>query len=318
MSPDEQKIRIGISSCLLGQKVRYDGGHKLNDYIVQTLGRYFDFVPFCPEVDIGMGVPRPPIRLVATGSGPRALGVRDVTLDVTEKLQGCAREQAAWHATLSGYIVKKDSPSCGMERVKVYRNGNPAKNGVGLYTAGLMAGFPLLPVEEEGRLGNPALRANFFERVAVLHRWQALVVAGITAAGLTTFHSRHKLILMSHHQNETRALGRLLANEDRLPAAIVAAQYIAGAMATLRRTATRRNHVNVLQHIRGYLKCEFDADDKAELTETIEQYRRGQLPLSAPVTLLKHYFRRHPDPFIEQSYYLSRDPWESTGADLDG
>lgn len=320
MSLGEQKIRIGISSCLLGQKVRYDGGHKLNDYIVGTLGGHFEFVPFCPEVHIGMGVPRPPIRLVATDSGPRAMGVRDVKLDVTEQLRACAHEQISWHGTLSGYILKKDSPSCGMERVKLYRDGMPSKKGVGVYAAGLMANFPLLPVEEEGRLGDPALRTNFLERVGMLYRWQTLVTAGITMAALTTFHSRYKLILISHHQNDCRALGRLLANADALPLADIAAQYISGAMVLSRRPATRRNHVNVLQHIQGYLKSHLDAGDKAELTDTIDCYRCGQLPLIAPITLLKHHFRRKPDTFIDESYYLSPTswgmPWELTGAEV--
>lgn len=316
MAVVDDKIRIGISSCLLGQNVRYDGGHKRNDFIVSTLGRHFEFVPFCPEVHLGLGVPRPPVRLVATTAGVRAVGVRDPSLDVTEQLRDCAREQRPWHATLSGYILKKDSPSCGMERVKLYHDGMPSKKAVGLYASALMANFPQLPVEEEGRLGDPALRANFLERVAVIHRWHQLVAAGITTAGLTKFHSRHKLILMSHHQNDCRDLGRLLGNADQLPVETVARQYIAGVMALLRRPATRHNHVNVLQRIQGYLKRHLDPGDKAELTAVIDRFRCGQLPLIAPITLLKHHFRRQPDRFIDESYYLSPTPWELAGGDL--
>lgn len=315
MAVVDDKIRIGISSCLLGQNVRYDGGHKRNDFIVSTLGRYFEFVPFCPEVHLGLGVPRPPVRLEATSAGIRAVGVRDRSLDVTEQLSDCAREQRPWHATLSGYILKKGSPSCGMERVKLYHDGMPSKKGVGLYASALMANFPQLPVEEEGRLGDPALRENFLERVAVIHRWHQLVAAGITAAGLTKFHSRHKLILMSRHQNDCRDLGRLLGNADQVPVETVARQYIEGVMTLLRRPATRHNHVNVLQHIQGYLKRYLDPGEKAELTAVIDRFRCGHLPLIAPITLLKHHFRRQPDRFIDESYYLSPTPWELAGGD---
>jgi len=315
MAVVDDKIRIGISSCLLGQNVRFDGGHKRNDFIVSTLGRYFELVPFCPEVHIGLGVPRPPVRLEATVAGTRAVGVGDPRLDVTEQLGDCAREQAPWHATLSGYILKQGSPSCGMERVKLYHDGKPSKVGVGLYAAALMANFPQMPVEEEGRLADPALRQNFLERVAVIHRWQQLVAAGITAAGLTKFHSRHKLVLMSHHQNDCRDLGRLLGNADRLPVETVARLYIAGVTTLLRRPATRRNHANVLQHIQGYLKDHLDPGDKAELTAVIDRFRCGQLPLLAPITLLKHHFRRAPHHFIDESFYLSPTPWEWAGGD---
>ncbi len=302
-----EKILVGISSCLLGAPVRYNGGHKRNDYIEKTLGQFFQFVPFCPEVDIGMGVPRPAIRLLVVDGGVRAVGVKDASLDVTEKLDRCAQEQKSWHADLCGYILKKDSPSCGMERVKTYANGQPRKNGVGLYAARLMANFPLLPVEEEGRLGDPALRENFLQRVYVFHRWRQLLGQGLSHSALTTFHARHKLLFMSHHQNATRALGKLLATGARQGVDQLAGQYISAAMTLLKTQASRRNHVNVLQHIQGYLKGELEPDDKRELGELIEQYRCGEVPLIAPITLLRHHFRKHPDPYIEHSCYMR--PW---------
>ncbi len=302
-----QKILIGISSCLLGAPVRHNGGHKRNDYIEKTLGQFFEFVPFCPEVDIGMGVPRPAIRLVAVDGGVRAVGVKDTSLDVTEKLDRCAQEQKSWHADLCGYILKKDSPSCGMERVKTYTNGHPRKNGVGLYATRLMANFPLLPVEEEGRLGDPGLRENFLQRVYVFHRWRQLLAQGVSHNALTTFHARHKLLFMSHHQDATRALGKLLANGAQYNVNRLAGEYISAAMTLLKTQASRRNHVNVLQHIQGYLKRELQPEDKCELGELIEQYRCGEVPLIAPITLLRHHFRKNPDPYIERSCYMQ--PW---------
>lgn len=310
MNDHQQKLPIGISSCLLGEHVRFDGGHKKNNFIQQTLGKYFNFLPFCPEVAIGLGVPRPPLRLTEKGKKIHCVGIKDETLDVTEKLMACADEQSSGHATLCGYIFKKDSPSCGMERVKVYANAMPRRVGVGVYAKQLMDNYPLLPVEEEGRLGDPLLRENFIQRVFIMHRWQELVATGISPHSLTTFHSRHKLILMSHDQNDCRQLGKSLAKLDKENLSGISQAYITGVMSTLRKIATTGNQVNVLQHIQGYLKRELCADDKAELTETIDRYRRGELPLIVPITLLKHHFRKCPDPFISNSFYMSPYPAE--------
>ncbi|HPE59842.1 MAG TPA: DUF523 and DUF1722 domain-containing protein [Thiolinea sp.] len=308
----EQKIPVGISSCLLGERVRFDGGHKHNPYIVQTLGQFFDFVPFCPEVAIGLGVPRPTIQLVQAGDGVRCQGVRDASLDVTGPLVACAEAQLARVSELCGYVFKKDSPSCGMERVKVYGEPNrpPARNGTGIYAAVLQQAFPWLPVEEEGRLGDPVLRENFIRRVFVLQRWFRLQQQGLTLAALTRFHARHKLILMSHDQNRARELGRSLARvrAGQLPA--YAGEYRLQLMDILRIRATRGNHVNVLEHIRGYLKQELGALDKAELSEVIESYRQGHVPLIVPVTLLRHHFRHFPDRYVGDSWYMQPHPGE--------
>lgn len=303
-----KKIPIGISSCLLGQPVRFDGSHKHDSYITGTLGEYFEFHPFCPEVEIGLGVPRPTIHLVKFDKEIRCVGVKDPELDVTDRLRNRAVQLKECHADLCGYILKKDSPSCGMERVKVYAGNQPRREGVGIYAGEMMRHNPLLPVEEEGRLGDPGLRENFIQRVYVLYRWKRLLAEGITIKSLTQFHARHKLIIMSHA--DYRELGQMLADVSKDTLKEVADHYIVKLMATLKKVVSRSNHVNVLQHIQGYLRKELTADDKAELVELIERYRRGEVPLIVPLTLIKHHFRKAPDPYIEESYYMSPYPQE--------
>lgn len=304
------KIPIGISSCLLGNEVRYDGGHKHHSYITGTLGNYFDFVPFCPEVGAGLGVPREPIRLVSKGNQTRAVGVRDPQLDATDNLRAFAADNANAIAGLCGFILKRASPSCGMERVKVYDDkGMPSTTDSGIFAAALIKSFPRLPVEEEGRLGDARLRENFIERVFFYWRW-ARMTADLSVAGLTEFHAGHKLNFMSHQQNNARELGRIAASAKRENLVQVADAYLALAMQTLKRIATPKNHVNVLHHAMGYLKTQLDGDDKQELLETIEAYRQDQVPLIVPITLLKHHFRRQPHPYIENSYYFSPYPAE--------
>jgi uncharacterized protein YbgA (DUF1722 family)/uncharacterized protein YbbK (DUF523 family) len=307
-----EKIPVGISSCLLGHPVRYDGGHKLNSYIEQTLGSYFEFRLFCPEMAAGMGVPRPPIQLHSTDNGIRCVGVKDPTLDVTDCLQTISSQQDAWLSDLCAYILKKDSPSCGMERVKVYKNQLPTRNGVGIFAAHLQQSFPNLPMEDEGRLGDPVLRENFVQRVYVMWRWRQLCQRGLTPQALMRFHSQHKLIAMSHNQNLARELGRIVAKSTLENITLTAQAYLAKLMGCLKLVASRGNHVNVLQHIQGYLKNYLDVDDKLELIETIESYRQNQLPLIVPLTLLRHHFRKQPHPFIQESYYMHPYPGEMT------
>ena len=303
-----KKIPIGISSCLLGQAVRYDGGHKHDAYINGTLSEYFDFQPFCPEVEIGLGTPRPTIHLVKVDGALRCVGIKDPEIDVTERLRLHAEQKKALHAELCGYILKNNSPSCGMERVKVYEGIQSHKDGVGIYAQEMMRLNPLLPVEEEGRLGDAGLRENFIQRVYVLYRWKQMLETGLTPSDLTHFHARHKLIIMSH--DDYRDLGQLLASVTKANVADLAEQYILQLMMTLKKVAHRKNHVNVLQHIQGYLKKDLAADDKAELCEVIERYRNGYIPLIVPITLLKHHFRKSPDPYIDDSYYMSPYPQE--------
>ena len=310
-SASPTRIRLGISSCLLGQRVRYDGNHKHDGFITDTLGRFFEFVPVCPEVAIGLGVPRAPIRLTGLAAAPRAVGIDNPALDVTDSLAACGRRMARELDDISGYIFKSQSPSCGMERVKVYhRGGMPAKHGRGVYAAAFLTARPGLPAEEEGRLNDPRLRENFIERVFSYRRWQAVEAAGVTAARLAEFHAHHKLALLTHGTETHRQLGRLVAQAGRKGLRVLADDYIRRFMAALAYPATPARHANVMMHLLGYLKQELDADDKAELLEQIHAFRAGEAPLAAPLTLLRHHFRRFPHPYVAQQTYLYPDPRE--------
>ncbi|MFZ2726444.1 MAG: DUF523 and DUF1722 domain-containing protein [Methylococcaceae bacterium] len=301
-----KKIPIGISSCLIGEKVRFDAGHKQDAYIMGTLSQYFEFHSFCPEMAIGLGAPRPSMHLIKINNEIRCISKNDN--DMTDSLRNMAKQQQHWQSQLCGYILKKDSPSCGMERVKVIENTMPKRMGVGIYAQELLSNNPLLPVEEEGRLGDSQLRENFIQRVYVLYRWQQLLKQELSMASLSHFHAQHKLIMMSH--GDYRPLGQLIASLTKDNLALIAEQYIKQLMALLKTVVNRGQHVNVLQHIQGYLKKELDVDDKAELCELIERYRLGEIPLIVPITLLKHHFRKFPDSYIEDSYYLSPYPQE--------
>lgn len=310
-SPEMSRIRIAVSSCLLGDKVRFDGGHKRDTYVTEALTAYFDFVPVCPEVAIGMGVPREPIRIIKTRQGLRVKGTRHPELDVTDPLRQFGEAMAGELRDIDGYILKKDSPSCGMERVRVHGTGGaPSRTGVGIYAQAFMARQPCLPVEEEGRLNDPVLRENFFERVFVHHRWRLAQAGGITPAVLVEFHSRHKFAVMAHSQAAYRRLGRLVAEAGSEAIEVLAARYGSELMDALKRRATRRGHANVLMHLLGFLRAKLDKEDRAELLDSIESYRRGLVPLIVPITLLKHHFRRHPNPYVNKQYYLNPHPPE--------
>ena len=256
-------------------------------------------------------VPRPTIRLVDRGEGVRVVGTKDETLDVTEDLENYTRAQLPDIGRLCGFIFKRASPSCGMERVKVYNGkGMPETSGRGVFARGVMEHYPELPAEEEGRLGDPRLRENFIDRVFIYHYWKQQVEPDLTVARLTAFHAKMKLTLMSHNQERARELGRLAASARDHNLEIVAPDYFRQAMEILAIVATRKNHVNVLQHIQGYLKRELDADDKAELVETIAAYAAGDVPLVVPITLLKHHFRKAPDDYIAGAWYMAPYPGE--------
>lgn len=307
-----ETIRIGVSSCLLGERVRYDGEHKRDAFIVDRLGAVFEFVPVCPEVAVGMGVPRPPIRLVGDPRNPKALGSDDPSLDMTAALTAFGRRMALELEDIDAYIFKSRSPSCGMARVRVYDGGRtPRAQGTGLYARQIMARRPLLPVAEEERLADPALRDNFIERIFAYRRWRQLLASGFSPAKLVEFHGSYKLSLMAHGTVYYRALGRLVAQGKAQRPGQLCDEYGAGFMAALKHPATRKRHANVLQHLMGYLKKHLDHADKAELLETIDAYRLGLVPLIAPMTLLKHHFRRFPHPYVEKQVYLYPDPAES-------
>ena len=304
---------IGISSCLLGQKVRYDGTAKRNRWIVDQFGKHVDYQPICPEMAIGMGTPRPPIRLVGTPDASRVVGVEDPGIDVTVALEDFALNTAAGLGQISGYVFMSKSPSCGMERVKLYNaKGHAEKKGVGAYARVVMQSLPNLPCEEEGRLNDPMLRENFVNRVFTYRRWQSVREAGLTAKALVDFHSRHKYMVMAHSQAAYQRMGRLLSHLKGVDLEQLADAYEAELMTALKRRAGRKRHVNALQHIQGYLKDRIDGSDKRELSDSIEAYRREEIPLVVPMKLLRHYFRRNPDNYIDRQWYLDPYP-ESLG-----
>ena len=305
----ESGIVVGISACLLGHKVRYDGGHKRADFCEQILSHYFRFEPLCPEVAIGLGVPRPTIRLVQRHGETRA-EAGDGSFDVTQPLTDYALAMSQKLGHLSGYVFCAKSPSCGMERVRLYGEAAGAKIGIGIYARTLMQQLPLLPVEEDGRLNDPELRENFVMRVFAYHDWQQLCRQGVTRGRLIAFHSRYKYQLLAHHPGAYRELGRYLANMTELPLQHIAERYSTGLMQALRCRATRRNHTNVLQHLQGYFKKQLSTAQKAELQGTIDKYRRGIMPLMAPMTLLQHYLREYPNAYLQQQVYLNPYPEE--------
>lgn len=310
MKSEAPKIKLGVSSCLMGEPVRFDSGHKRNQYINQVLTEYFDFSTFCPEMSIGLGTPREAIRLVQIDDQVHCVGSKTPSLDVTQKLYEVADQQKNWHQDLCGYILKKSSPSCGMERVNLYKGKQPDKTGVGLYAKRLMENFPHLPVEEEGRLGDAKLRENFIQRVYIYSRWKTLLADNLTLPALQQFHAQHKYIFMSHDQLKAKELGALLAQKHSASLDDLAQQYLSSMMTLLKCVATTKNHVNTLQHIQGYLKNHISGDDKQELLFNIDQYRQGLLPLIVPITLLRHHFRHHPNDYITNTYYMQPHPGE--------
>ena len=249
---EPEKIQIGISSCLLGAEVRFDGGHKRDSYINGTLSEYFEFVPVCPEVAIGLGTPREPIRLVQSGDTIRVVGVKNPDKDVTDALHDYGARMAARLPDISGYIFKRGSPSCGMERVKVYtEKGMPTASSAGAYADAFMKRHPLLPCEEEGRLGDAVLRENFIERVFVYKRWQNLTHEGLSPRKLVDFHTEHKFLILAHNQAAYRRMGKLVAQAGTRSMDSLAEEYVTELMTALKRRATRKQHVNVMQHLFG-------------------------------------------------------------------
>ena len=305
-----QKPKIAISACLLGAEVRFNGGHKESRLCSQALSEHFDFVPLCPEVAIGLGIPRQPIRLIGDPAQPQAVGSVDSSLDVTRPLHDYGVAMAAAHTDICGYIFMQKSPSCGLERVKVYQDGGrPAElSGRGIYAQAFCAAHPDLPVEEDGRLNDPVLRENFLTRVYAYGTWQQLLRAGITRRSLTEFHACYKYQLMAHHPEQYKILGNMLGNLGKNDPREIAPQYFSELMKALKKCATRRTHTNVLQHISGYLKQSISPEDKQEVQYLIGQYLHGIVPLIVPLTLLKHHFRLHPDPYISRQVYLQPHP----------
>ncbi|GFO68281.1 hypothetical protein GMLC_18600 [Geomonas limicola] len=304
-------ITVGISSCLLGEKVRYDGGHRHDHYITGTLGRFFQFVPVCPEVECGMPVPREAMRLEGDPANPRLVTVKS-RQDKTGQMHAFCRERVAAlkDAGLCGFIFKKNSPSSGLHRVKVYNNGMPAKNGRGLFAAEVVRQFPFLPVEEEGRLCDPVLRENFIERVFTYARWKAFLAGEPDLGDLVKFHTAHKLLVMAHSPTIYRELGALVGNGKQLKKVELFQRYEELLMMALALIATVKKHTNVLMHIMGYFKAGLSREEKEELLDLIRQYHDHLVPQVVPVTMLKHYCLKFNDQYLRGQLYLSPHPTE--------
>ena len=303
---------IGISSCLLGNKVRYDGQHKLDRYLRDQLGRFVEFVPVCPEVECGLSIPREAMRLVDI-EGKHRLMTQKTGIDHTPRMQEWGKEKLdeLEQLGLCGFIFKSRSPSSGMRGVKVYKpDGGAAKSGVGIFARAFMERFPLLPVEDEGRLHDAGLKENFIERIFVFKRWQDLIRQGPSLKGLMDFHADHKLILMAHSPKVLKELGALVAGGKDRSLGELADRYVTTMMEVLKLIATTRKNTNVLEHVMGYFKKQLSSDEKAELKTLIENYHRGLIPLIVPVTLLNHYVRKYHETYLARQHYLNPHPLE--------
>jgi len=306
------KIPVGISACLLGDTVRFDGGHKRCAFAAEDLAPFMRYEPVCPEMAIGLPTPRPALRLTETTDDSVELCFSNGKGEPqTEKMQSFSEKKIASLHHLCGYIVCAKSPSCGMERVRVYQpeNNNNRKEGVGIFTRELMKQMPWLPVEEDGRLHDPVLRENFVERIYTLHEFNELWRSGLTRGKLIAFHSRYKLSLLAHSQPEYREMGRFVAGiENWSSLEAFAFEYRQRLMDLLKHKATRGNHTNVMMHVQGYFRPQLNAKQRQELTSLIDHYRQGLQPLLAPMTLLKHYMSEYPDPYLEQQRYFEPYP----------
>ncbi|MBW6510233.1 MAG: DUF523 and DUF1722 domain-containing protein [Desulfuromonadales bacterium] len=309
----ENKIRLGISACLLGAQVRYDGGHQLDRFLRDVLGEYVEYVPVCPEVEIGLPIPRETLRLVENAEQQVRLVFSRSGEDITERMEDWARARVKQleKEQLDGFVFKAKSPSSGMERVKLYdRNGVPKKVGVGVFARHFMDHFPLLPVEEDGRLNDPRLRENFITAIFVLKRWRQMLAAGFSLGRLVEFHTRHKLLIMAHSPQHYRQMGKLVAAGKDYSLTELRQNYLAELVATLRLKTTVKKQINVMQHVLGYFKRQLAADEKQEVLELIENYRQELVPLIVPLTLLNHYIRKYDQSYLQQQYYLNPHPKE--------
>lgn len=308
----DETLRIGVSSCLLGEEVRWNGGHSRARYLTDVLGDFVEFVAVCPEVEVGMGVPRPTVRLVLRGEDVAMVDPKSGT-DWTTAMQRLSRRRVRELASedLDGFILKSKSPTCGMERVKVYREGtSPLTSGRGLFAAELIDRNPHLPVEEEGRLNDPVLRENFVERVFAFRRLKSLFAPRWTVGDVVAFHAREKLLLRAHDPSGSRDLGRFLAGAKQEDRAAFAGGYQERFMTSMARKATVRKHVDVLQHSVGFLRRAGDDVGRAEFADAIEDYRAGLVPLIVPITILRHLARRHGETYLLDSTYLAPHPKE--------
>ena len=309
-----ERIPLGVSSCLLGNDVRYDGGHQRDRYIADTLAPYFSFVPVCPEVECGLPVPREAMRLVAAENGPVRLITIRTRQDLTEQMESWCRQRVDELASeeLCGFIFKKNSPSSGLHRVKLYHPAglSSRSEGRGLFAHAFVRRFPLIPVEEEGRLHDAQLRENFIERVFAMKRWRDFLHQEPDYRILIQFHTAQKLLIMAHHPSKYQAMGRLVAQGKEVPRDELLATYGRLYLQSLQAFATVKQNTNVLQHTMGYFREYLTADEKAELLEILEDYRGHQVPLTVPLTLVKHYIRKYDIQYLQGQVYLSPHPAE--------
>jgi len=308
----ESSIKVGISSCVLGERVRFDSGHKMSNFVTKELSPYFDFISVCPEVGVGMPVPRPTIRLVSNEERVELVETKNPENDHTANMltYSANKVDELQSEQLCGYIVCAKSPTCGMERVKVYSKNNATKEGIGLYTQTLMKKMPWLPVEEDGRLNDPVLKENFITRVFCLSDFYDSMDGEPTRGKIIDFHSRYKLALMAHHPESYRSVGRLVADVASYEIAEFYQEYRLGLMKALANRANRKNNTNVLMHLQGYFKRTLTKDEKKELATVIHDYRTGTLPLLAPLTLIKHYLNTYPDEYLAKQKFLEPYPQE--------
>ncbi len=309
---DNDRPRLGISTCLLGENVRWDGGHQHDRFLTGTLGRFVDYVPVCPEVECGFPIPREPFHLEGDPQHPRLVTSR-TNVDHTKRMERWAADRVAEleKEELCGFIFKSGSPSSGMERVKVRNEkGMPVKKGRGIFARVFMEKFPLLPVEDDGRLHDIHLRENFIERIFTLKRWREMVRDRKNMGGLVDFHTRHKMLIMAHHPEIYRKMGKLVAGEGPQPLPQRLERYQQLLMDALKYRATQRKNSNVLQHAMGYFKKQLTHDEKLELLEVIDAYRLGLTPLIVPVTLMRHYVRKYDQPYLKEQIYLNPHPLE--------
>jgi uncharacterized protein YbgA (DUF1722 family)/uncharacterized protein YbbK (DUF523 family) len=310
----EEKIKLGISSCLLGNKVRYNGGHTLDRFLAEVLGKYVQYVPVCPEVEIGLPIPRDTLRLVQGDNDERPRLIMPKTgADYTDKMLDWAvkRLDGLDKQDLCGYIFKTKSPSSGMQRVKVYNEkGGVRTSGSGVFAGAFMERFPMMPVEDEGRLQDIGLRENFIERVFTYHRWRTALKKKQSVGTVVDFHTRNKMLFMAHHPDMARKMGKLLAQSKEIPLQEFVQTYRTMMMDCMKYKATERKNADVLYHMMGYFKKQLESDEKQELRELIEDYRQGHYPLVVPLTLIKHYVRKYDQPYLKEQYYLNPHPVE--------
>jgi uncharacterized protein YbgA (DUF1722 family)/uncharacterized protein YbbK (DUF523 family) len=306
------KIKIGVSSCLLGNEVRWNGGHKRDRYLTDILGEFVAYVPVCPEVEVGLGIPRETLRLVGDPENPRLLTTK-TKIDHTDQMKKWARGrlEELEKEDLCGFIFKSDSPSSGMVRVKVYgKKGMPQKKGVGIFAQAFMNYFPLIPVEDDGRLRNPAIRENFIEQVFTLKRWRDTRARRSCVGNVVDFHSRNKLVLMAHSPRHLKEMGAMAAQGKGMGCSLLYLEYEKLLLEALRLKTTIKKHYNVMLHMLGYFRKDLTADEKQELLEVMGHYKEQLVPMVVPLTLFKHYVRKYDQPYLAQQTYLSPHPVE--------